>query len=333
MTKHIKCLSLSGYDGPNRYGPHPMVALTAHATTDLVAQLRSAVKQAAQQVGIVVGSLTVTSEPVAQGVLLTLHFKTPTPALGAELVRLVVAGLNAQIDGDSTWDAEEVLWELQQRRRREALPLAVLQLLAEAATRRLPAFVLHGRLQIGYGCNGWSLPLTELTGQPAMHGSGPFAPASRVPPWEQIGTIPIVALVGGDLADHTARLVADAIGTTALVSAGFDATRQHLCEPQTEVAVMSLAEDDLAMRGVPFDRCRAAAILALPAGRPAAIAARIAGVVTLLTDPAGVVVLAGHDPAIAALMPYPRCRVESLGVLADEQLVQQVAILLRHAVV
>ena len=68
------------------------------------------------------------------------------------------------------------------RRRREAPPLALLQLEAEARARDLPFWRrADGRFQIGYGAGGWA------TDQPAAE------QATAAPPWERIGRVPIAA--------------------------------------------------------------------------------------------------------------------------------------------
>src|SRR5262249_43785081 len=138
--------------------------------------------------------------------------------IGVELARYVVAGLNAQEAGDEEWDAEGPLWELQKRRRAEALPLPALQLIAEAAARGIPSLIRgDGWVQLGYGARGWAFDralLKRRRGAPAPDeigiGPPPFArsPGAIEAPWERLGPIPIIALAGEAGRDIAARLIA-----------------------------------------------------------------------------------------------------------------------------
>src|SRR5215510_1884939 len=141
-------LQLLGFDGPNLHGPQPGVFLKLRADKDRSRRVRDALKDGAQSAGMVMGYLEIDSAAVPAGYNITASFTTPTPAIGVELARYVVAGLNAQEAGDEEWDAEGPLWELQKRRRAEALPLPALQLIAEAAARGVPALLRRdGKLQ------------------------------------------------------------------------------------------------------------------------------------------------------------------------------------------
>jgi len=120
-------------------------------------RVKEALKDAAQGAGIVMGYLEVDSAVDDGGYIISARFTTPTPAIGVELGRYLVAGLNAQEAGDEDWDAEGPLWDLQKRRRAEALPLPALQLIAEASARAIPALIRDdGQVQLGYGTRGWA---------------------------------------------------------------------------------------------------------------------------------------------------------------------------------
>src|SRR5689334_14418537 len=128
----IDIIQLIAFDGPNLYGPRPGVLLRVRSDKDRGARIKNALKDGAQRVGMVLAYLDMASEPADGGYLISANFSTPTPAIGVELARYVVAGLNAKAAGDEEWDAEGPLWDLQKRRRAEALPLAALQITAEA---------------------------------------------------------------------------------------------------------------------------------------------------------------------------------------------------------
>jgi len=116
-------IQLLAFDGPNLYGPRPGVLLRACSDRDRSARIKSALKDGAQTAGMVLAYLDVWSEPADGGHIIIANFSTPTPTIGAELARYVVDGLNAKEARDEEWDAEGPLWDLQKRRRAEALPL------------------------------------------------------------------------------------------------------------------------------------------------------------------------------------------------------------------
>src|SRR5690242_2183364 len=122
-------IQLLGFDGPNLHGPQPGVFLQLHSDKNRARRVKDALKDAAQSAGMVMGYLEVDSVADDGGYIISARFTTPTPAIGVELGRYLVAGLNAQEAGDEDWDAEGPLWDLQKRRRAEALPLPALQLI------------------------------------------------------------------------------------------------------------------------------------------------------------------------------------------------------------
>lgn len=324
-------IRLLGFDGPNLYGPQPGVFLQVSANKDYGPRMRNALKDGALSVGMVVGYLDVTSKARAEGYLISVSFTTPTPAIGVELARYVVAGLNARESNDEDWDAEGLLWDLQKRRRAEALPLAALQLVAEASSRGIPTmFCQDGQLQIGYGARSWafdpaaakpSADATAIAPGDVGVGAPPFArsPHTIAAPWDRLGPIPIIAVSGGANCDSAARLIAAILrahgqSTGFADRADYQATQALLADQNAMIAVAGLAADGIATRGLAFDRCAYSAVTDLPDSLPIAVAdheelARVLGVPMLVTDQAGRVALNADIPAIAALAEYAPCPV------------------------
>ncbi|MFN8569643.1 MAG: DUF4938 domain-containing protein [Kouleothrix sp.] len=106
-----------GFEGPNLFGPQPAVFLQVQSDSDLSRRLKTALKDAAQSVGMVLGYLEVSARRGPAGQIISANFTTPTPAIGVALAEYVVEGLNRHAAGDAEWDAEQPLWELQKRRR------------------------------------------------------------------------------------------------------------------------------------------------------------------------------------------------------------------------
>lgn len=322
---------LLGLEGPNLYMPQPGVLLRVVSDKDRSRRLKDALKDGAQSIGMVLGYLDVAARPAAAGYQIDASFSTPTPALGIALARYVVEGLNRREAGDDAWDADGPLWELQKRRRAEALPLEALQLIAEASSRGIPSFTrADGQVQLGYGARGWSFEPARFAKRPeraSLLGDdeiaiGPPLFASPLAalevPWERLGPIPIVALAGADAArDIAARTVAAELDThgrpTGLaLAADYDATRELLANPAATIAVAALSAGGIAARGLAIERCAYSAVVDLPADLPAGIAdsaelARVLGVPMLITDPAGRVALNADVPEIAALAEYAPC--------------------------
>jgi hypothetical protein len=322
-------IQVLGFDGPNLHGPQPGVFLQVRSNKDRGRRLKDALKDGAQSVGMVLGYLEIDSRAEGDGYVISANFTTPTPAIGVEVARYVVEGLNAKEAGDEEWDAEGPLWELQKRRRAEALPLAALQLTAEAAARGIPTLLhANGQVQLGYGARGWAFDpaiLKERTSTNALSatdisiGAPPFARSAAAieVPWERLGPIPIMAVAGGAGRDSAARLVAATLyaqgqAATLATAADFDATLALLAEPGAAIAVVGLTAAGIARRGIAFERCAFSAIADLPAELPAEVAdraelARVLGVPMLVTDPAGRVALNADIPEIVALAEYAPC--------------------------
>lgn len=318
-----------GLEGPNLHGPQPGVFLQIRSDKNRARRLKDALKDGAQSVGMVIGYLEVDTQPERDGYLIGATFTTPTPTIGVALAHYVVEGLNRQEAGDEEWDAEGPLWDLQKRRRAEALPLAALQISAEAAARGIPSFArADGQLQLGYGIGGWAFDPAQLKSRTAAGALGddeigigppPFArsPAAPEVPWDRIGPIPIIAVVGDASAGTAATLIAATLhaqGQAAhlAASADFEATRALLADPTTAIAVVDLSAQGIADRGLAFERCAFSAISGLPDELPPGVRdraelARVLGVPMLITDAEGRVVLSADVPELAELAEYAPC--------------------------
>lgn len=328
-------IRLLGFEGPNLYGPQPGVLLQILSDKDRSKRLRDALKDGGQTIGMVLAYLDVTAVSADDAYVITANFTTPTPAIGVELARYVVAGLNAKEAGDESWDAEGPLWDLQKRRRAQALPMPALQLNAEAASRGVPALVRgDGRLQLGYGMRSWTFdPAASPAGGAASDESGsgppPFARSSEAiaVPWDRVGPIPIIAVAGDAGRDSAAQLIAATLytqepATQLATAAGFDATRALLSDPSAAVAVVGLTPQGIAERGLAFERCAYSAVTDLPRSLPPGLAdraelARVLGVPMLVTDPVGCVALNADVPEIVALAEYAPCPVIYVSAAAE----------------
>jgi hypothetical protein len=288
--------------------------------------LRVALKDVAQRIGLVIGAPCIDSHVADGKVWHEAFFVTPMPAIGAEMLRYVVALLNAHDVGDEEWDADERLWDLQKKRRAEALPLQALQLIAEASARRIPAFVrCDGMIQIGYGARGYTVDPASLhkSGSSprqshAGAGAPPFAPSpvSAVVPWDRLGSVPVVVVSGSATASiagiFAAQVAARQGRTVSALSASFDAARDCLTDPQAETVILDLDPFDLLRRGLPVEHCVVSALIDLPdalvseAGSRDNLA-RALGVALLVTAPGGRGILNADDPSILALTDYAPC--------------------------
>jgi hypothetical protein len=260
ITPSITILRLHAYEGPNIFGPRPAVLLRALCSSDRARRLRSAIRDGAQSVGIVIAYLEAEARPLAEGFLVEARFSTEEPTVGAALCRYIVDGMRAEAEGDEEWDRDGPLFDLQARRRREAIPVPAIQLIAEARWRGLPALALpDGQIQLGYGARSWR--------------ASPRSGELPAPPWEQIGSIPITlvtghALRGAAVRRYAAEIAAAGIPVRAEDGLSFDATRDLLADPATHAAVIGLDADEILRRGLPLDRCDQAVVSDMDGQRP-----------------------------------------------------------------
>jgi hypothetical protein len=322
----IDICTLATFDGPNRFDPRPGVLGRLRAGRDYSPALRAALKDAAQRIGLVIAAPHIDSRVADGEVWHEAFFVTPMPAIGAEMLRYVVALLNARDAGDEEWDADGRLWDLQKKRRAEALPIQALQLIAEASARRIPAFTRRdGLIQIGYGARGYALDpalfhksKSNLRPSDAGTVAPPFAPSplSAAVPWDRLGSVPVVVISGSAPAStagiFAAQVAARRDGTVSALSASFDAARACLTDPQAEMVILGLDPFDLLRRGLPVEHCLVSALIDLPdalvpeAGSRGDLA-RALGVALLVTAPGGRGILNADDPSILALADYAPC--------------------------
>ncbi|MBC8162285.1 MAG: DUF4938 domain-containing protein [Roseiflexaceae bacterium] len=283
--------------------PQPGVFLELAAGRDLAAALRNALKSAGQQVGVVIGALELHTNDTNNGFLVRAQFATPTPALAAEMARYVVAGLQARERGDGEWDGDDLLWQLQRRRRSEAVPIPTVQLLAEARRRNLPAFVrADGLIQLGQGARGQAFERECL--------------AEQVP-WARLGEIPIHVLSGvldEQVGQQRLNQLREQGLEAKLAYADFAQARALLCEPSLQAAVIALDPASLLARGLPFDRCASCDLgdlpTSLPDARSADEIARAVALPLLITAPEGSATVHGAPSALARYLNLAACRVE-----------------------
>lgn len=315
MVSPLEIVNLFAYEGPNIFGPQPGVLLRVRCKDDYSQRIKDALKDGAQFIGMVLAYLDIAVVAEDTGVLISASFTTPTPTIGRDLAAYVVAGVRAQLTGDTDWDHETPLFALQQRRRQDSLSVSILQLIAEAHRRGLP--VLHlpdGSIQFGYGARGWrftphALDRSSAADDPTeAHATVP----PLTPPWESINTIPIYAVTGERNRSAVVAHVADHLrhqGYTisTLDGTSYDATLMLLGDPTTQVAVIGLETADILRRGVAFTTCTQSIVTDLQGEPPAEAATttewvRALGVPMLMsTSPA---ILNTADPTIVSLARY-----------------------------
>lgn len=311
----IEILHLFAYAGPNIFGPQPGVLLRLRSATDRSQRLKDALKDGAQFIGLVLAYLASTATSADNSYIITARFTTPTPDIGHALARYVVDGLRAEAAGDDEWDRDTPLYALQKRRRQESLPIAALQLIAEARKRDIP--VLHlptGHIQFGYGARSWQFDPTRFATRkwddddddPAEHLPLP------TPPWERLGYIPIYAITGEHQRNPMVQQVAASLPVAAhtvhvLHAADYAATLALLADPTAHTAVIGLDTAAILRRGIAFTRCTRSIITDMQGEQPGeALTAtewtQALGVPMLVSTGPATLNLA--DPAIATLAPY-----------------------------
>jgi hypothetical protein len=289
---------LNAYGGPNIFGPQPGVRLRVQADADRTGRLRAALKDGAQFIGLMLAHLELQAWPAADGVVIEARFITDAPAFGAELCRYVVDGITAELGEDAEWDRDTPLFDLQARRRRAAMPPALVQLIDEARRRGVPVLrCADGQVQFGHGAAGVRLDPAALRRA---------APPQL--PWEQLRRLQISAVTGGpERTAIVARLAAQLPQAAVLPEATFAASVALLAETDAPAAVLGLDTNDLLRYGAPFDRCAEAVISRLEPERPAAAAddvewVRAAGLPMLLSAAPAQIDL--RDRRLHGLVPY-----------------------------
>lgn len=307
MSDMITQIDLFRYRGPNILGPQPGVRLLLRCDRDRSKRVRAAIKDGALAMGLVIAYLEVQARPLDDAYLLEATFTTDLPDLGAALCDYLVAGLGAQLAGDTGWDAEAPLEALRDQLRRAAPPVAALQLIAEARRRDLPVLRRpDGLLQLGYGARSWACDPAHIP-----------API----PWERIGRIPLSVVTGGPGRAAALRRAADELAAAGLSpavrdGAGFAETVSLLADQQVTAAAIGLDTDAILRHGVAFDGCDQALVSDGAGQRPPSARddeewARALGVPMLLC--AGPARLNLADPALRPLIPYAPLGVVDLG--------------------
>jgi hypothetical protein len=312
-------ITLFGYQGPNLHYPQPAVALRLKAAHNHAAFIRSALKDAGQRIGIVIGYLELDSIEQSGQWIIDVRFVTPAPEFGVELTRVVVAGLNAHEANDDTWDFDEALWDIQRRRRVEALPIQALQVIAEAENRGIPAFKrVDDKLQVGYGAHSVTLDIAPLRAR-AGRDTPPFGPAEQAQQilWDKLGPVPIIAVSGGAPSGQAAKTIANMLQSRSshivfADNASFEQTRTLLSNSDAQMVVVGLELESCVRFGLPFDRCLYAAVVGMPAQIPAHVVdrhelARILALPMLVAHEPGAVVINADEPELVALAEYAAC--------------------------
>jgi hypothetical protein len=327
MTPTIELRQLFAYHGPNICGPQPGVLLRVRCNADRANRLRDALKDGAQFVGMVLAHLRIESHPIGDAFDIGVHFTTPTPDLGRDLATYVVDGIRAEAaankrdeqddneddDEEPEWERDAPLYELQKRRRQQALPLPALQLEAEAHTRNLP--VLHlpdGTIQFGYGAHSWCFDPSALPRRPALIDDDEEHQPIPAPPWEQISGIPLYVVTGEQqrralVEDTAARLEQYGLPIHTLHDADYAATLGLLSDPAVRCAVVGLDTADILRRGLAFEYCTQSIITDLNGEQPTEAVsttewARALGVPMLISN--GPTLLNSSDPALAELAAF-----------------------------
>lgn len=318
----IEIIHLRAYAGPNSYSPQPGVVLRLRCERDHSQRLKTALKDGAQFIGLVLAYLVVSAEPQetpdGTAFLLTARFTTPTPDLGKALAAYVVDGLRAEALGDADWDRDTPLFALQQQRRREALPIALLQLLAEARTRAIPLLHLpDGRVQLGYGVRSWRCTPRDYLPADDDEDDEQTQPATlQPPPWADLGFIPIYAVTGereraSMVQQVAAHLQQQGIAPSALTvepAADVARTVALLSDPATRCLVVGLHTASLVERGCAFERCTHALVSDAqgtpPPGASTTEWVRSLGVPVLLATGVCLLPPPEQEPLLAPLAAY-----------------------------
>lgn len=281
--EHVRVL-----EGPNIYYPQAGVAATLQASHDLRDELGRQLKTWAQAVGLIIGYLRMKIEPVGEQWQLSLSFTCNHPQLGAAILQHAVEDMLAAERQDEDWNHDDALFDLRRQRMRIDPVLPLLQLRAEAQGRVLPVIAVgDGMLQIGTGSGGWQFDPAQLSLGFAIN-----------PPWEQIRSVPLIA-IGGVGAEIAAAQIAQGLTATGwqqvvhIAKGDFASVRQAFLQPKAEIFVVALDHSDAVERGLAFNRCTIGVVLgirnlpeiqALAAGLPALTADELGNTILLADD-------------------------------------------------
>lgn len=314
----IEVREIRAFEGPNLYYPQTSVKLTVWADHDISRQISDTLKTWAQVIGLVIGYLRQQSEPSDGGVLITTTWTTPLPTIGAMVAQQVVADLDAAERHDEEYDHDQAMFDIIAERKRQEPSMALLQVYAEAHAREVSIMRRSdGHLVIGSGARSWSF-------DPAVVSLGIDVDI----PWDQIGTVPIVAVTGPDAAEVTRSIatlvegqglrvgraasdgmVIDGIQISSDDSANFDGTRRVLIDPRVDIAIVEVSAASILERGIGFDQCHVGVVTGITRNTTHAqvseqdwVAAH--GIVVLSTRQNGTVVLNANVPAVLGLREW-----------------------------
>jgi len=258
INQPIVIRHLTAFYGPNIYRPQPGVVLRVSAPADYSDQLRAAIKGGALAIGLVIAHLYVVAQAHHDSVQISAFFTTGEPEIGVELCRYVVDGLNAQLRHDETWDADEPLMALRDRRQAQALPVQALQLIANARHRDIPATIFPDRsILLGQGERSWIISYDELRATPDLQ-----------PPWQHLGRIPIIAITGEQYRSQAIAEQATRHQGVILDRANRTTVIQALRDPTCRTLIVGFDTDSLLREGLPFDQCDLAIITDRHGQRP-----------------------------------------------------------------
>ncbi|NJL05524.1 MAG: DUF4938 domain-containing protein [Chloroflexaceae bacterium] len=308
--------------GANIYSPQAGVVVRLHCQHDYSQRVRAALKDGAQSIGMVLAYLDLQKQPLPdQTWQIQVHFTTPQSQLGCALATYIVEGICAELRGDEEWERDGPLFALQQERRRQQPPVALLQLIAEATARRIPVTPLPDlRVLVGTGNRSWladPVAFAAPTADDDDAASPPTPPPT--PHWDALGSVPFYVVTGTDRTAWVARITqaVQAQGNTVQSHSDADLATMYaaLADPTAEVLVLGLSAATILAHGVPFDRCSVAIVTDVPpshATDPAYV--RAIGLPILLATEAVYLHLA--DAALAPLAAYARCAVTDLSAWA-----------------
>jgi cyanophycin synthetase len=311
----IRLHDLRALEGPNIYYPQPAVKLQIWADRDISRAISDTLKSWAQAVGLVIGYVRQETQPLDNGFLITTTWTTPLPTVGELIAEGIYADLEAAERKDREYSHDETLFAAINERKRQEPNLLLLQLYAEAQFRDLPILPCgDGTLIIGTGAHGWKF-------DPAVLSMG----MSVDVPWDQIGTIPVVAVTGTNGKTTTVRLIAHImssigrqVGRTDTDGiflgdqqiedgdwAGWGGARRVLSDQQVDIAVLETSRGGILRRGLGFDRCDVSVVTNLSEDHLGELGvesldqmAYVKGIVVLATKPDGYVVLNADDSRV-----------------------------------
>lgn len=242
---YVTITHLNSYRGPHIFGPQPGVRLRLQTASDCSVRLRAALKDGAQFVGLMLAQLQCLAQPNSTGWQIEAHFVTDAPDLAAALCRYVVAGMQAEFADDQEWDRDTPLFDLQTQRRQQALPPALLQLVAEAHHRELPVLQrADGQIQLGHGPSGVRLDPQMLRRHPAPTFD-----------WTHLQRKTIIAVTGAAQAELVAQLASNWPAAHHVTNADYATSVALLADHPTEQIILGLQIADLLAYGAGFDQC------------------------------------------------------------------------------